>query len=154
MARWPASCCSDLIVDGSSPWEAVYDPARKTPSGILNFVRENVTAIKNFAEYMLPGELELGRRAAARARAASSATGCARSPPAATSRASFTCTPPSARISAVIVHWNSTEQCWDCPCHGSQFAPDGAVLNGPAIAPLKKVQLAGVSRSSSEGRGR
>ena len=19
------------------------------------------------------------------------------------------------------VHWNTTEQCWDCPCHGSQF---------------------------------
>jgi Rieske Fe-S protein len=35
------------------------------------------------------------------------------------------------------VHWNSTEQCWDCPCHGSHFAPDGEVLNGPAIAPLE-----------------
>jgi hypothetical protein len=22
------------------------------------------------------------------------------------------------------------QQCWDCPCRGSQFAPDGAVLNG------------------------
>ena len=39
------------------------------------------------------------------------------------------------------VHWNSTEQCWDCPCHGSQFAPDGAVLNGPALAPLERVTL-------------
>ena len=38
------------------------------------------------------------------------------------------------------VHWNSTEQCWDCPCHGSQFAPDGAVLNGPAITPLPAVE--------------
>ena len=35
-----------------------------------------------------------------------------------------------------IVHWNPFEQCWDCPCHGSQFAPDGAVLNGPALTPL------------------
>jgi len=35
-----------------------------------------------------------------------------------------------------LVHWNSFEQCWDCPCHGSQFAPDGAVLNGPAVKPL------------------
>jgi Rieske Fe-S protein len=34
------------------------------------------------------------------------------------------------------VHWTPFEQCWDCPCHGSQFAPDGAVLNGPAVRPL------------------
>jgi Rieske Fe-S protein len=39
------------------------------------------------------------------------------------------------------LHWNSTEQCWDCPCHGSQFAPDGAVLAGPAIAPLAPAEL-------------
>jgi Rieske Fe-S protein len=35
-----------------------------------------------------------------------------------------------------VVHWNSLEQCWDCPCHGSQFAPDGTALNGPAITAL------------------
>ena len=34
------------------------------------------------------------------------------------------------------VHWNSFERCWDCPCHGSQFSPDGTALNGPAISPL------------------
>jgi Rieske Fe-S protein len=38
-----------------------------------------------------------------------------------------------------IVHWNSFEKCWDCPCHGSQFQPDGTVINGPAITPLAKV---------------
>lgn len=38
-----------------------------------------------------------------------------------------------------IVHWNGTEKCWDCPCHGSQFAPDGEVINGPAVAPLAEV---------------
>lgn len=35
-----------------------------------------------------------------------------------------------------IGHRNSFETCWDCPCHGSQFAPDGNVLNGPAVKPL------------------
>lgn len=37
-----------------------------------------------------------------------------------------------------VVQWNPFEQCWDCPCHGSQFAPDGQVLNGPATMPLSE----------------
>jgi Rieske Fe-S protein len=39
-----------------------------------------------------------------------------------------------------IVHWNSLEECWDCPCHGSQFSPDGKPLNGPAVSPLAAVE--------------
>ena len=41
-----------------------------------------------------------------------------------------------------IVHWNRFEECWDCPCHGSMFLPDGTVINGPAISPLAKVEAA------------
>jgi Rieske Fe-S protein len=39
-----------------------------------------------------------------------------------------------------IVHWNSLEECWDGPCHGSQFSPDGKPLNGPAVSPLGEVE--------------
>jgi glycine/D-amino acid oxidase-like deaminating enzyme/nitrite reductase/ring-hydroxylating ferredoxin subunit len=35
--------------------------------------------------------------------------------------------------------WNAAETSWDCPCHGSRFATDGAVLEGPAIMPLQRL---------------
>jgi glycine/D-amino acid oxidase-like deaminating enzyme/Rieske Fe-S protein len=36
-----------------------------------------------------------------------------------------------------LVHWNTTEKSWDCPCHGSRFDPHGRVLNGPAVTALE-----------------
>jgi len=36
------------------------------------------------------------------------------------------------------VNWNSAERSWDCPCHGSRFAPDGRVLEGPAVHALER----------------
>jgi glycine/D-amino acid oxidase-like deaminating enzyme/nitrite reductase/ring-hydroxylating ferredoxin subunit len=38
------------------------------------------------------------------------------------------------------VRFNPAERSWDCPCHGSRFAVDGAVLEGPAVKPLKPVE--------------
>ncbi|MBP2001884.1 glycine/D-amino acid oxidase-like deaminating enzyme/nitrite reductase/ring-hydroxylating ferredoxin subunit [Paenibacillus shirakamiensis] len=38
------------------------------------------------------------------------------------------------------VEWNEGERSWDCPCHGSRFNVQGAVLEGPAIEPLPNVK--------------
>jgi Rieske Fe-S protein len=37
-----------------------------------------------------------------------------------------------------FLHWNQAERTWDCPCHGSRFTFDGAVIEGPATSDLEK----------------
>jgi len=39
-----------------------------------------------------------------------------------------------------LLEWNEVEQSWDCPLHGSRFAADGTVLEGPAVKDLPQVE--------------
>ena len=39
-----------------------------------------------------------------------------------------------------VVSWNSAEETWDCPLHGSRFERDGKLLHGPAVDDLDSVE--------------
>lgn len=128
---------SDLILEGKSPWQDVYDPARKPLKAAGTFISENLTAAKNYAEFVGPGELDawdhLQPGQGAVVRKGLQKVAAYRDPDGELLLRSAACSHLGCHV-----HWNSFENCWDCPCHGSQFAPDGTALNGPAFAPLSE----------------
>lgn len=42
-----------------------------------------------------------------------------------------------------VVSWNDAECTWDCPLHGSRFAPDGTRIEGPAVGDLERLPRTG-----------
>jgi Rieske Fe-S protein len=136
---------SALILGREAGWADVYEPSRKTPAGIRNFLKENITAVKNFAEYLAPGELadvgELQAGHGAIIRQGMSKIAAYRDSSGALYARSAACTHTGCHL-----HWNSFETCWDCPCHGSHFSVDGTPLNAPAIGSLAEADVKTISR--------
>jgi Rieske Fe-S protein len=131
---------ASLIVDGKSPWADVYAPSRKPIGALGNYISENVTALKNFSEYIAPGEIssldELKPGEGAVLRHGLKKLAAYRDKDGTMHLRSAACTHIGCHL-----HWNSFEICWDCPCHGSMFDVDGTPLNAPAIADLEKIEL-------------
>ena len=118
----------------------LFDPSRKPASaGTLGeYAKGQGAAISNLSEYATPGEIgsvdELKPGEGAVIRRGVAKVAAYRHDDGRIEEHSAVCTHVGC-----IVHWNGTEKCWDCPCHGSQFAIDGSVLNGPAVRPLAAV---------------
>ncbi|NOJ45800.1 FAD-dependent oxidoreductase [Bradyrhizobium archetypum] len=132
---------SALILGRDAKWAEVYEPSRKTPAAVGNFIKENLTPLKNFAEYLAPGELsavgDLKAGHGAIIRHGLSKIAAYRDEAGKLYARSAACTHIGCHL-----HWNSFETCWDCPCHGSHFAFDGTPLNAPAVSPLAGADIA------------
>lgn len=126
-----------LLFEQKARFADVLDPSRKPRAGtsLAEFISGRVDDVKNLSEYLTGGELDsveglqpgqgaIIRRGAKKIAAYRNENGTV-------IERLATCTHVGC-----IVHWNPLEKCWDCPCHGSWFQPDGTVINGPAISPL------------------
>lgn len=126
----------DLILKRENPWADVYDPNRITPAGVpkafgqigntaRHFVGDRMT--DETTEDVSAGEgkivdTESGKLALYRAEDGTIST-----------------LSPVCTHMGCFVQWNSAEKSWDCPCHGSRFAANGKVLQGPAIYDLEEI---------------
>ncbi|HWC26658.1 MAG TPA: FAD-dependent oxidoreductase [Solirubrobacteraceae bacterium] len=128
----------DQILGRDNAWSELFDPNRVTPvASAKQFVKENLHVARRFVQDRLdrrtsfsPQDLEPGDGAVVAAGAKQIAV--SRDAQGELHAVSARCT-----HLGCIVHWNRAERSWDCPCHGSRFAPDGAVLQAPAVKPLE-----------------
>jgi glycine/D-amino acid oxidase-like deaminating enzyme/nitrite reductase/ring-hydroxylating ferredoxin subunit len=128
---------ASLITEATSPWTETFDPDRAMTGNIADFVKENLTVLKSFTEYLSAGDFKSVRRLKAGEggifRSGLKKLAACRDRRGKLHVRSAVCT-----HMGCIVRWNTLEQCWDCPCHGSQFAAAGQPLNGPAVAALEE----------------
>lgn len=126
---------ADLIAGHDNPWAKLYDPSRKTVKALGRFARENLDVALQYASWATPGEIgstdELERGQGAVMRRGLQKIACYKNEEGRVIKLSATCP----HLDCVVA-WNSVERTWDCPCHGSQFTPEGKVKNGPANSDL------------------
>lgn len=127
----------DLILGLDNEWSEVTDPQRISLSAAGEFLKENIEAATHWAEHLTGGEVaspnDIPPGQGAIIRDGLKKLAVFRDESGTLHVRSAACT-----HAGCVVHWNPFERCWDCPCHGSHFAVDGSVLNGPALTPLSK----------------
>lgn len=141
---------SDLILGHKNKWADLYDASRVKPkASAFSFINENkdypLCMIKDrikpaeaqSIDEVKPGEGKIVAHHGEKVAVYHDTNG-----------AIFAVSPVCTHMGC-LVHFNNAEQSWDCPCHGSRFAVNGEVMNGPAVTALKPVDLT-VSKPEAE----
>ena len=129
---------TDLIQGRKNPWASLYDPGRITPKAAPDFLKAGLDVVSNYGEWFSGGDVDsttdIPAGSGAIVRRGIRKIAAYRDENGQLHTRSAVC--PHL---GCIVAWNSTENGWDCPCHGSQFDAYGHVLEGPSIADLNRV---------------
>jgi len=133
---------SDMICGVQSPYESIYSPSRIKPvAGFVEYVKENADVAYRFIadrfsaddieslKELEPGDGTIVKHNGHKLAVYKDAEG------------KVTALNPVCTHTKCIVHFNRTEQSWDCPCHGGRFDLEGKVVTGPPTIDLQKVNL-------------
>jgi len=130
---------TDLIQRRENPWEDLYSPSRIRLKALPEYASENINVAGQYTDYVTAGDIksesELGPGQGAIMREGVSKIAVHRDRAGNVHKLSAVC--PHL---GCVVSWNSTEQTWDCPCHGSRFSAEGRVYSGPANTGLSQVE--------------
>ena len=129
---------ADLVEGRDNAWAGLFDASRHSLKGVTELAKN----MGKVAHDLVGGYLRTPRDLADAAegdlvRIGDRTGGLYRAEDGALRAVSIACTHMGCRLG-----WNTVDRTWDCPCHGSRFAAAGAVLHGPAVAPLEPIDLA------------
>jgi glycine/D-amino acid oxidase-like deaminating enzyme/nitrite reductase/ring-hydroxylating ferredoxin subunit len=129
---------TDLIMNRKNPWEQLYDPSRVTLKALPEFAKENFNVAAQYTDLVVAGDVdsvdEIKPGAGAIISRGLHKIAVYRDPAGEVHERSAVC-----RHLGCIVKWNSMENTWDCPCHGSRYDALGKVFQGPANSDLSEV---------------
>ena len=137
-----AIMAADWACGRANPWSGLFDAGRTNiRHGIWNYISEN----KDYPYYMVrdrfAGAQGQTLRALARGEGRILDLDGQRVAAYRGSDGEVSLRSPVCTHMGCLVGWNAADRSWDCPCHGSRFAPDGQVMSGPAESPLSPVTL-------------
>ncbi|HJU91825.1 MAG TPA: FAD-dependent oxidoreductase [Pyrinomonadaceae bacterium] len=128
---------TDMIQGRKNKWEDLYNPSRIRLKSLPEYASENINVAGQYADYVTAGDIksesELKPGEGAIMREGISKVAVHRDESGQVHKLTAVC--PHL---GCVVAWNSTEQTWDCPCHGSRFSAKGRVYQGPANSDLSR----------------
>jgi glycine/D-amino acid oxidase-like deaminating enzyme/nitrite reductase/ring-hydroxylating ferredoxin subunit len=133
---------ADLALDRESRFARLYDPGRVKARAVLGHVVTKATEVPKRIVEKVTG-LDVDGGSVGDVREGEGRILSIQGTKVAVSRVGGVVreVDPTCTHMGCTVTWNAAETSWDCPCHGSRFASDGALLNGPATTPLRPARV-------------
>lgn len=134
-----AMLITDQIMGKKNPWENLYSPSRISLSSAGNYIKENANTLAQYkdwfmepsydeVEHNIPGEGVVYRDGLQLIAAYKDHHG------------NLELNSAVCPHLGGIIHWNTAEKTWDCPCHGSSFDCHGKTIKGPANVDLSPIE--------------